>query len=391
MRPVLKPAVRRLWRDESTLQLGLDPERALVLAGVTSTAAAVLDRLDGTRRWEQVVAGDCASPTAAGSPSGRAAADSSSLPAPPEPDPLAERVLRILSAGGVLDDAGSDTSALAALSPPERERLGPDLASLSLQRPTPGAALDALRRRRAARVRVLGAGRVGAATAALLAAAGVGWLDVEDDLLARHQDVAPGGLGMRDVGRPRGPAVLSGLTGAEAGDSRAAVPLRRPGGARHHRDGDALDLVVLTPPGPPVCDPLQAASLEQAGIPHLLAGVRETTGIVGPLVLPGRTSCLRCQHLQRTARDPAWPVLAAQLRGPSATADDPCDVALSAVVAGLTALQALAVLDGDTPAAAGGTLELGLQDLRLRRRSWGVHPACGCATARAAAGDDAGW
>ena len=34
MRPLLKPALRRLWRDPATLQLGIDPRHAVVLGGV---------------------------------------------------------------------------------------------------------------------------------------------------------------------------------------------------------------------------------------------------------------------------------------------------------------------------------------------------------------------
>jgi hypothetical protein len=57
----------------------------------------------------------------------------------------------------------------------------------------------------------------------------------------------------------------------------------------------------------------------------------------------------------------------------------PCDGPLAVAVAAQAALQALALLDGASPATAGGTLELTLPDWRWRRRSWSPHPACGCA------------
>src|SRR5919108_1283413 len=50
-RPMLKPALRRLWRDASTIQLGIDPAIAIVLSGVDEVAARWLDSLDGTREW----------------------------------------------------------------------------------------------------------------------------------------------------------------------------------------------------------------------------------------------------------------------------------------------------------------------------------------------------
>jgi hypothetical protein len=115
----------------------------------------------------------------------------------------------------------------------------------------------------------------------------------------------------------------------------------------------------------------------RADIPHLFAGIRETTGIVGPLVVPGRSSCLRCADLHRTDRDPAWPAVAAQLAGAPPVAA--CDVSLASLVAAQAALQILAHIDGlETPMAEGATLETRLPGAMTRRRFWPPHPACGC-------------
>src|SRR4051794_3854384 len=54
-RPLLKPALRRLWRDHETLQLGLAPPHAVVLAGLTAGDRSVLDLLDGTRHTDAVL------------------------------------------------------------------------------------------------------------------------------------------------------------------------------------------------------------------------------------------------------------------------------------------------------------------------------------------------
>src|SRR5690349_19146977 len=48
-RPVLLPAVRRLWRDPHRLQLGTDPGRAMILELADPACADLLDLLDGTR------------------------------------------------------------------------------------------------------------------------------------------------------------------------------------------------------------------------------------------------------------------------------------------------------------------------------------------------------
>jgi len=115
--------------------------------------------------------------------------------------------------------------------------------------------------------------------------------------------------------------------------------------------------------------------------------VSETTGVVGPLVVPGRTPCLRCVSLARGERDPHWPVLAAQLVGAAPTVE-PCDVVLASLVSSLAAREALAWIDGaDRPATCGGVLEYDLRAGTLRRRTVTAHPSCGCGALDAAAPD----
>jgi hypothetical protein len=155
MHPMLKTAVRRSWRDRSSLQFGVDPARAVVLEPLDEPAARFLTLLDGTRgpgllREEAALLGLAP---------GRA-----------------ERLLGTLADGGVLDDADSVARFGNAIRHRDEaiDRLRPDLASLSLVHPEPGAAAALMTARRAIRVQVRGAGRVGASVASVLAAAGVG-------------------------------------------------------------------------------------------------------------------------------------------------------------------------------------------------------------------------
>lgn len=353
MRPVVKPALRRLWRDPQTLQLGIDPARALVLAGVDPPTLRLLDLLDGTRDRAGVL---------------RAAAAAGC-------DPQAgRRLLDLLAGARALDDADPRPLADPPVDgrPPgtgvlplaERERLSPDLASLSLLTERPGQAAATLRRRRAAVVAVLGAGRVGATLGGLLAAAGVGTVDVDDPGTAEQQDAAPGGLAPADAGGPR-------RAGARRMLARVAPSVRLDAGR-------PPDLICLCAAEAATADVLAAET-----VPRLYAEVRETTAVVGPLVLPGRSACRRCLELTRAERDPHWPRLAAQLAG-GADRADACDVVLATLAAAVAALQALALLDGILrPATVDGTLELALPDWRLRRRSWAPHPRCGCHAAAA--------
>jgi hypothetical protein len=338
VRPLLTSAIQRLWRDGETLQLGRHPGRAVVLAGIDPGAREVLAMLNGSRDRAAIVhAAD-----AAGCPPART-----------------EAMLRLLDAAGLLDDAATDRG-IAALDRDARDRLAPDVGSLRLVRGSDAA--QVLRRRRSARVVVEGAGRVGAPVAALLAAAGIGSVRVVDDGLTRPEDCGVGGLAATAIGRPRQEAARDLVTAATAPRPvLAAVPTALP------------DLVVLTPVGgAPMPEPPRL-------LPHLLSEVRGEVGVVGPLVMPGTSACLRCLDLARTDADPGWPAVAVQLATNSRT-QAPCDGVLAVAVAAQTVLQALAFLDGGgLPSAAGGTLELTLPDWRWRRRSWQVHPDCDCA------------
>lgn len=340
MRPVLTPAVLPLWRDATTLQLGRGSGRSAVVRGLDPSLRTTLRLLDGAHDRGQVLR----AAAAAGCPAERAQA-----------------LLDLLEHTGLLDDAGRERTPLVDLSRPERARLSPDLASLALVRGDGG--LPALALRRAVHVEVRGAGRVGMPLALTLAAAGVGTVSVEDDAPTRPEDTGVGGLGLEATGRRRGEAARELLQ--RTAPSMAEAAGRRP------------DLVVLAVGEGDARELARRLVLDAT--PHLLVEVRDTTGVVGPLVLPGRSPCLRCLELTRCDLDPAWPVLAAQLSS-AGSGQAACDGPLALAVAAQGAMQVLAMVDGTSdPAALGGTLEMALPDWRWRRRSWPLHPDCGCA------------
>jgi len=97
-------------------------------------------------------------------------------------------------------------------------------------------------------------------------------------------------------------------------------------------------------------------------------------------VLPGRSACLRCLDLTRAERDPAWPLILAQLAGHTGADPPACDAVLAATVAAQATAQALAFVDRGPAAVAviSGTLELVLPDWQWRRRTWQPHHECGC-------------
>ena len=133
-----------------------------------------------------------------------------------------------------------------------------------------------------------------------------------------------------------------------------------------------VDLTVVVADGPEV-DRVITDHLLRLDQPHLLVRSLGDAAWVGPLVLPGRTSCVRCADLTRRDADPEWPMVLAQLSRLRLPVPD----LLSGWAASTAATQALAFLDGTVPEAAGATLEL-TADRHAELRPWPAHPDCGC-------------
>ncbi|MET7570948.1 TOMM precursor leader peptide-binding protein [Streptomyces sp. NPDC005492] len=360
MHPMVKPALRRGWRDLNTVQFGMTPAHAMTLGPMDTATGSFLDLLNGTR----------------GLPLLREEGHRMDLPEG-HVDQLVERLTR----AGLLDDAkggGPGADALRAKKD-VLDRLRPDLASLSLVTGEPGAAMGRMAARSGLRVQVRGAGRVGAAMAALLSGAGVGEVDVRDGGHTEPWDVAPGGLPAEAVGERRDEAARRAVRRAAPGR-----PPRRTSRSAPEENDPGFSLVILAPRDDVAVhapDPSAAADLIASGTPHLYAGVVEGTGIVGPLVLPGETACAGCLHQARTDRDPTWPRLVAQWRSGRQPRVRPCDLALATTVAGLGAAHALAFLDGQSPSSAGARWEVSLPGLHWHSRPVWAHSACPCGAA----------
>jgi bacteriocin biosynthesis cyclodehydratase domain-containing protein len=345
LRPVVKTALRRLWRDSTTLQIGVHHERTVVVAGIGEQVGRLLAAFDGAHDRSAL----------------RARARSLGLDAS-----IVDRLVSMLTEAAVLDDAATDARPLAALPRVERDRLAPDLASMSLVSGQLDGGLSTVSRRQRATVGVLGGGRVGGAVATLLGAAGVGHLVVDDAATCRPADCGPAGAAIGDTGSTRAQAAHAAIHRiSQVTKTTALTPSQR------------YDVVVLASGGAPATSAIN--ELVRSGVPHLRVAVKEARAVVGPFVIPGSTSCLRCLELHRSDRDSAWPVLAAQLAtGGPRTGTEACDIVLATLAASIAALQVLAFIDGGEPVTRNGTLELALPDWRVRRRSWRAHPLCGC-------------
>jgi bacteriocin biosynthesis cyclodehydratase domain-containing protein len=335
-RPRVLPGLPVLLRRKGEVQIGTDPRHAVVVDDLPPPFVDELMALDGRHTVAELGERLAAKDT----------------------DPAEFlHLLDQLAEVGLVDEAV-----------PVPGRLTADTTSRALRTGRPGTGIVAARERRA--VVVHGNGRIAVATASLLAAAGIGRVHVVASGRVGPEDTGSGYLDI-DVGRPRREAAVEAV-GRGSGDVRTGW-LTNTG---------APDMVVLTDslvPPPQLLNTLMAE-----GTQHLVVRVREGTGVVGPLVVPGRTSCVRCTHLHRTDRDSVWPAVATQL----ADRTQPADVASASVCAALAVGQVLAALDPvevglSPPTTWNATLEVQAQLGVVERHACPPHPSCTCGSAGA--------
>jgi hypothetical protein len=357
-RPVLNAATVVLWRSPGVLQLELG-ERRIVLDNVRPEQVSALLARPGSRRIRRAHRTGRARASPGGAEPEQIEADQASE--------LAELTTALAAAGFLTDSSAADRS-LAGKLPAQ---FGPDYGALVARHGD--AASTVLVGRQQAAVAVHGSSRITTTIASTLASAGVGWVQLVHGGEVSAGEACPGGLTPADEGSRFAIAGVQALRRCSPTTHTNPLPARR-----------RADLVILTDPLP--IEPTVRAALHLDGVAHLPAAVDGSRAVVGPLVLPGLSSCLRCADLHRCERDPAWPALAIQLAArPRRRATS--DVTLCVAAAGLTAGQALAYLDGGKPETLNGTLEWQLPDWRLRRRRWISHHDCDCGAAVRAARD----
>jgi bacteriocin biosynthesis cyclodehydratase domain-containing protein len=330
-RPRLAGGREPLWRNAKCVQLGVDPRYAFVVEGLSPALAELICRINGTRTMQQLVTEAVTA--------GASAAEATGL-------------LGDLAAAGLIEDAED-----ADLVPAE---LAADIDTWNLRSGRTGGEL--LAQRAAATVEVYGSGRVAIAVAMLLAASGVGRPLARPAGHVTRADIGIGYAG-HDIGHPRETAATAAIRRHRASVGPA-------------RGSPAPDVAVVADSA--VHDATLAVRLVAERVPHLAVHVRDGRAGVGPFVLPGRTSCLRCASLHRSDHDPCWPRLAAQLASRPAAASH----CATAVAAGIAVEQVLGLLAGSgEPATVEATVDLDPLTGRLASRTRPPHPACGCGAA----------
>ncbi|MEH0111075.1 hypothetical protein V6N00_15285 [Tersicoccus sp. MR15.9] len=338
----INPGLRVLRRSPSSMQIGLD--EGLVLDGLTDGDCAVIAGLRTDRDDAALVA-------------------------------LARRhrverarVADLLAAlAPVLLPSPEGASGLRA------DRLTGELGQLRAVHHREAPAV--LGRRGSAVVRVHGTGALATAVLTGLAAAGIGRLVHDDGPPVSAAEIGSGGVGLAQLGLERRVAVRQAVR-AVAPDAAIECVLPRDG-RETGRAAGSPDLVVMTAADALPASFIAAAASERAVLPVV---TRERDHVVGPLVVPGVTACLRCKDRHCTDADPAWPAIRDQLA--VANAGPAPATSFVPALAALAVVQALAFLDGEhRPASWSAELVLRVADGRVGRRPCRPHPACPCAWA----------
>ena len=186
-------------------------------------------------------------------------------------------------------------------------------------------------------------------------------------------DVAPGGPSASDVGR-------------EWSDVTSDL-VRQWGGQTTVPTGQRIDLAIVVSASDadtPWCDPAYADPWLATDTPHLPVSVAGTAAEVGPLVQPGRTACLRCLDAVAEDLDPAWPLIRDLLRmrdrTPTAVPLVLAQIAAHTAVAWTLEHLAQQRLDGSSLSPdRSSRVQWTLPGPQQHTRPVLAHPGCGCA------------
>ncbi|HYO20018.1 MAG TPA: hypothetical protein VES02_15275 [Dermatophilaceae bacterium] len=331
-RPRLKSHAQPLRRGPGSLQLGLSPDTAMVLDGLSNAEIAMTEGLDGSMDIPTLYA----VATAAGVAGDRLSS-----------------LIATLDEHHLLLETTTDRAWLSRIDQPRRHPLRPDATAVAIAAAydLPGDGVDYVASRSTQHVVIGGEGDLPYALADLLRVGGIGQVSVGTN--------AVNTLDLE----------LRGHQGSGRRSTFGSVPElpARP------------DLVVLTAMG--AIHPDAGEPWLRRGIPHLPLVAQVHRVHVGPLITRDKGPCLTCMDLHRRDRDAAWPVVLAQLAPawplhPAAPVH--LESALTAMTIGAAAMIVHACLDGQ-PVPGGLSLELSLPWPVVLCRRWFRHPLCGCA------------
>lgn len=337
--PALAPGVHVYERNETSVQIGLDPATAIVVDA--KLVRTLLPALTGTCEVSEVLA-----------IAETADLDRKSVLSFLE---LLQSLTLLINVDPELTDRARD-----AVNDYQRH---------NLLRETKNSA-KLIEQRSLTEIEIRGAGRLGSTICLLLASSGFPSIRIVDASPTTTSDLTPWGASRLDLGSRRDLVTMQILERITKGITSHNNYLRFKSDQK---------LVILVPDQVadfPWIDPLSADPLIADGIPHLFAASSTNESHISSVIVPGDVPCLRCRYYTLCDVDSAWPLISQQLsRRP---AQDLASI-------DLIVRTALAVVDqvtawADSPSQSKKDLQvISRHSLDPKMERTEFHPSCGCA------------
>ena len=339
----IKSGVHILWRNKNEIQIGIDPAKSLIIEA--QIGKQILDLCDGTRNMQRVI-------------DELAQLDNS--------NETIKNLLNLLFEHGLIVGQGNYQS--NEISRKKKTAVHDSdarfLAQRDLSNPT-----GTFTNRLSADIQIYGAGRLGMTIALLLATGGFQKIFVKDEQLITASDLSAWGASRIDVGMRRDKVAMQLIERVQAGATQRT-------GSSQATEGQRLK--ILAPDcvaDYPWISPDQSDACLASDVPHMFATLAGSQSMVSSIIQPGLNGCIRCLHSYLTDRDPAWPIVCAQLIGRTSQDVSPTGLVMT------TALKVTAKVSEwiDSANNQANLIEVSNWPEQRTQKIWNEpHPSCGC-------------
>lgn len=223
-----------------------------------------------------------------------------------------------------------------------------------------------------ASIGIIGTGGLGSTAAMLLTAAGVGHLTISDGDRVEESNLTRSVLfDESDLGAPKVERAKIKLTARSSCLCVTAVEKAIDGPGFVHDHFNECDILLVSADQPADITEWVNEAAQNLGIPYLRAGYMETQGLVGPLVVPGKSPCFNCNVLNDEEPGHKWRMLNKEYQAPSYGP-------LNMLVASVAVNDVLRHLLGLTPASRETLLIIDSQTYQVRRKVISRNDNCRC-------------
>jgi hypothetical protein len=268
MHPALKPRLRNpaatALRDRNCIQVDIDPSHSLLLTGDIAQIREFLSLLTGEHTVAELTARF----------------------------EFAKSTLFQLSQRGLLETELFDSDITAGLTAAQLNQLLITQRSQQAARADLNFAKERIQNLSDSYIWIANSGAASALTALLLAQQHVGRIKLAD-LAGFTHVMLPYWITSAE------PADVQLVNAMQAASTN--LKLTQPAGMPDP------DLVIIA--DRPWRDPSETSSLLNRSIPHLIIDPLISEVAIGPLVIPGKSSCLNCQEQQLVNVDQSWPIM----------------------------------------------------------------------------------